>query len=211
MNFAKKIFYSVFLSFLLISLMIFTANATLEEEYEFEEYYRGSRNFAFKIKLVIETEEDGTWYIGSTYEVHLFLIVTYFNDTHFGGDPLNFSATEYEGKYVIVEGDASYHIAEMAPYRLYSTPITERMAKMNFYPETGQRRRVAIYPVINIEDIDLHHGILYDGTWGGDDVAPTYITVQSPPSEVYPLFGSIQDWILLGAGILIGAVVVGAV
>jgi len=203
--------FSVLFSLLLIASIIPSVNATIEKEYEEEMYQDGSKHFAFKVRLVIETEEDGTWKTDSSYQLDFILVVTYFNNTHFQGDPLNFSAREgYEGKFVYVEGThVTYTLLTHVSCIYVYSPITKKMASFRFSPRSEER--VKVYPVLTIRDAKVHEGVFYDHYWGGlsgyASVEPVYIDAKSPltPSR-FP-----SELIFMVAGIVIGAVVVGTI
>jgi len=197
--------FSLLLSLLLVVSIISSVNATITKEYEEEMYYDSRKDFAFKVRLVVETEADGTWKTDSSYELDFILVVTYFNNTHFHGDPLNFSESEgYKGKFVWIAEDVTYHVLTWAPYRLIDSPTTEKMANIRFYPRS--EGRVKVYPVLTFKDVTVHEGIFYSSLWGGQKVEPVYIDVKSPTT---PLPSS--ELIFMGAGIILGAVVVGTI
>lgn len=69
---------------ILIAFIIPSYQATIEKEYE-EYWHRKvwwveeTKFFAFKVKVIVETEIDDTWRDNTEYKVHLLVTSTYIN------------------------------------------------------------------------------------------------------------------------------------
>jgi hypothetical protein len=69
---------------ILASFIIPSCQATIEKEYEeywYTEFWEGNeiKFFAFKVKVIIETETDGAWRNNTEYEVNLLVTLIYIN------------------------------------------------------------------------------------------------------------------------------------
>ena len=69
---------------ILASFIIPSCQASIEKEYEeywYTEFWEGKeiKFFAFKVKVIIETEIDGTWRNNTEYEVNLLVTLIYIN------------------------------------------------------------------------------------------------------------------------------------
>jgi len=213
-----KLFF-LLLSLLLVFSLIPSVNATIEKEYEEEmrsPINPSSVNCAFKVRLVIETEQDGTWKTDSSYKLDFLLTVTFFNETHFEGDPLNFTKGAVEGEeFVYAYGDVTYFLDDYVPHLLVYSPTNRKMATIRFLPRS--EGRVEIYPKLTIRDVKLHEGYVYAHSWGGQygyaAVEPIYIDVKSPSATSPIILPTIlsSELIFLVAGIINGVIVIGAI
>ena len=71
-----------FLILILASFIVPPCQAIIEKDFgEFHEIWFGDELFAFKVKVVIETEKDGTWRNNTEYEVFIITSLTYINRT----------------------------------------------------------------------------------------------------------------------------------
>jgi len=68
---------------ILLTSIIPLCNATIEKDlFEHYEYkYSDKPIFAFKLRIVIETETDGSWVVGRDYEIHFIFTLTQINTT----------------------------------------------------------------------------------------------------------------------------------
>jgi hypothetical protein len=67
------------LSIVLSSSLTSMAYGTIEKEYEYFCRPLDTKLYEFRVKVIIETEKDGTWKSGTEYEVYFTIILDYIN------------------------------------------------------------------------------------------------------------------------------------
>lgn len=142
----------VFVLLAVIASIIPLCQATIEKEYtcEVKHLLHNDVVYAFKVKLVIETEENGVWIKGKDYTITFTLIVDFINFTYL--DALNFSGWNIYHPHevdVLKYHDIGYKAFGEGESTL-SYPRT--VAKFEAYPK--HEGRIAIFPVMHIEVIN---------------------------------------------------------
>lgn len=142
----------VFVLLAVIASIIPLCQATIEKEYTFEVKHLLHNDvvYVFKVKLVIETEENGAWIKGKDYTITFTLTVDFINFTYL--DALNFSDW-----YIYRPGEVDVLKYHDIGYKAFgegestlSYPRT--VAKFEAYPK--HEGRIAIFPGMFIKAIN---------------------------------------------------------
>jgi len=175
MNTARLL--TLLLSILVFSSAISTANATIVKEYEYDSYIDGTREFAFKVKIVIETEANNQWLVGSKYFVHFIVTPTYVNPNIFS-EVINFTIRFHspeiylwpDGVEKVDENETGLRLAWTGSLVIECSPHVEKR----------QRLWPCMYYAIYYKN-----ELILNKSW--DSWEPIYINVKSPsllPTEV---------------------------
>lgn len=198
-------FFLLSLCLVLFFSLIPSANAIIEKEYQDEIWSSINPTSSdyleclFKVRLLIETDEDGNWTTDSSYRLYYFLEITYFNETHFEGDPLNFTRDTEE--YIFADKTyTNYYSDDYFPHLLVNSPTNKQMTTIRFFPKT--KGEVEIYPKLTIKDVKSHEGYPYPYSWKGQNVT---IAIKSTSTT------SSQELIFLATGTIFGVILIGAI
>ena len=216
-------FFLLLLCLVLVFSLIPSVNAIIEKEYQHEIWSLSGDNptrldCLFKVRVVIETAQDGTWKTDGSYILYLFLEITYFNETHFEGDQLNFTRgtgdqlyftdTGEEEKYVFADEDStSYYFNDYFSHLLVNSPVNEQqMTTVRFFPK--EQGTLSIYPELTIKDVKSHGGDSYPYFWGNSsDNPPASIDIEVKASSTI----SSSDLIFLATGTIFGVTLIGVI
>lgn len=184
----------VFLIIVIFSSAICTANATIVKEYEYDSYVDSTREFAFKVKIVIETEANDQWLVGNRYLVHFIVTPTYFNP-HFFEPAGNFSFRFHSPEvYLWPDG-----VEKVLENRTANLELSEtQMLIVECSPNVEKRQRLWACMRYTLY---RNNEPVWTNAW--DSWEPVYIEVKSPS-----LLSS--ELIFTSIGIILGVVLTSA-
>jgi len=188
----------------LLSLLIILSSSltpmvygTIEKEYEYFCSPLDIKLYEFRVKVVIETEKDGTWKTGTEYEVYFTIILDYINRSFIA------SMTFYDAQLFGVAEQRSYPPAIM----LYWPE--RRFFKLQVRAFGFTEGRKGVYPEIYI-NITYKDGHSMQTLWEGRD-EPIYIYEYEAPQPLEPLepLSMIVIGVAIGVAISTGSVLLG--
>jgi hypothetical protein len=175
------------LSIVLSSSLTSMAYGTIEKEYEYFCRPLDTKLYEFRVKVIIETEKDGTWKSGTEYEVYFTIILDYIDRNFIE------SLTFYDAQLFGVGEQSSdpSHIVlnypERGVFKLLVRPFIE-----------GRRR---VYPLIYINITYTDGGGMHT-SWDGKN-EPIYIYEYEAPQPLEPL----EPLSMIVIGVAIGVVI----
>jgi len=185
--------------FLLIVSIIPLVNATITKEYD--EYNRydwvGNKLYSFRVKMVVETEEDNTFLRDQYYQIDFIITLNYINRSIWSPDDhfifYSPSLSPIEGDWEVVQNSTVLRLGDKGTVSL------------KLSPRPIVKERVSIKPIIYLNYVSQSGEYVY-GTlgfwWEAQEIV--YANVKSPTA---PLFSS--ELFYMVAGIILGAVVIG--
>jgi len=193
----KLPFLTIMINIIVLSLASSSINAQASpiiKEYDVSDYYKTDKLYEFKVKLVIEAEEDGTWKTHNSYKVDFFISVTFINYSYF--DALVFgNATVW-----MVNGVTELlWLSRVGWIEIDSLRFNEHMGEFIAYSPSAEGR-VELCPSIEVHSRGVHRGLIVSTRWGGlDEVEPIYITVKSSSSDSHATLPIEYFYIAMGA------------
>lgn len=186
-------------SFAIILCMSFAQmeGATITKEYDevfatdqdLVPYYGTYANrtvcYSFKIKLVVETEKDGTWIIGNEYELYIYVKVTYIDFDRFpnGIEMGNATVAAKHWEHRVPEAGSSIKpdgFKLIQGIRTIRVPITwypETYRLEDYWVQPTREGRITLYPSITLnQPVYYYNGFPVTG-WIANE--PVYIAVRS--------------------------------
>jgi len=189
------------------TIPLLPCQATIEKDYEFKAIYLIDNNseYSFRVKLVVETEQNDVWVKDKTYTITFILFVESIDFDYV--DSLNFSSwniyTDHEHVYISTSSWIAY-LNYGSGGKSYSYPITVT----EFRVCSTREGRVDIFPEM---DITAYKGgnIIWSKHWRAEE--PLYInvttkTISSQINEIKTLiyFLILTTTILIIANIYFG-------
>lgn len=174
------------LSIILSSFLTQRAYGTIEKEYEYYEATTlGELLYRFRLKVVIETERDGTWKPGTEYHVNFIIILDYINS-----DKIK-SLTFYNPRLSLLYVEQKLLSPQNPPFIVLSYPYQmgdfELLVRLFVNWEGSYTGRAAVVPTSYINITWINHTPEVDMTvWGGTE--PIYIyEYKAPVTPLEPL------------------------
>ena len=177
------------LSIILSSFLTQRAYGTIEKEYEYYEAPLGTKLYEFRVKVVIETEKDGTWKTGTEYEVYFTIILDYINRNFIE------SMTFYDAQLFGVAERSSY------PSNITFCYCYPKRAVFRLLVKSFIEGRTMVYPLFRI-NITYRDGNRMYTSWNGGD-EPIYIYEYEAPRTLEPL----EPLSMMVIGVAIGVVI----
>ena len=165
----------VFALLAVITSIIPICQATIEKEYTYKVKHllRNDVVYAYRLKLVIETEENGVWIIGKYYTITFILTVDFINFTYL--DALNFSNF---GIYTIhdwyVNFSKDYPAIESIVFGKGGLTLSYPQFVVEFKAYPKCEGRIGIFPRMSVETINPKF-FIGGGNWRAQE--PLYIDI----------------------------------
>jgi len=194
-----KLMKVVGISFLILILASFTipsCQATIEKEYI--EYYE-SDYFAFKVKIIIETERDGTWIQDVTYWISLFVTFTQMDDTLVGLlkiYEMDIKAPVIVESLSIVYPTYFYHVGQTISHEFYINSTFHNIIPERFNLQPRFRYN---YTRKSSPDYDVSR------EWEADE--PLYVYLVDPATDVVSRVNSIENQLSTITGLMYALIV----
>ena len=162
-------------------------HAEIQREYSVQE-----AGYAFKVTVLVQTEQDNTWLKDGTYEIHFSMEITNissmyypsgFIELHFRSDPLKIYGSQ---ESTITSEQFVTPDSHSSPL-LYQVTFSKYTGQIDFYPKLTW----SIYDYEQQQEIE-------GGSWEAD--FPIYINVVSPSEGFSPM-------LYLAIGVCIGLVI----
>jgi hypothetical protein len=180
------------LSTVLSSSLTSMAYGTIEKEYEYFCRPLDTKLYEFRVKVVIETEKDGTWKTGTEYEVYFTIILDYIDRNFIK------SMTFYDAQLFGVGEQSSYPSYITLDYS--GRGVFELLVR----PFIEGRRR--LYPRFDI-NITYTDGVGMYTLWDGGN-EPIYIYEYEAPRTLEPssmmVIGVAIGVVISAASIMLG-------
>jgi hypothetical protein len=189
------------LSILLSSSLTPMAYGTIEKEYEYSYIWFNpdisTLLFRFKVKVIIETEADGTWIPDIWYRIDFIISLDYINHS--------------EIKYLIFYAPSLICLTYYAYEPISNRTCMEYSGQMNFlcfkakaYPQAFNPR-LFIKPSMNINYTYSKTGWSHSLFWCGEE--PIYINKKESPEVLQPF--SVTIGVVIGLVIGVGSTLLG--
>jgi hypothetical protein len=185
--------------FILNLFLITTVDATVTKEYLYDHHdIYGNKKYSLKLKVIIETEEDGSWIIGKNYTVDYIITLTFLNHSVY--DPTKFYLNI--SSYGLISSSSYMQISTGYRYNISCVinsirPTSSLQFKVfAFKGPSSEYEKVRMKPVLFIKYNTVKHG-----WWMGEE--PIYIQVKRQirePSLMMP-------FIYIAAGIIFGILI----
>lgn len=197
------------LSLLLILSSFLTQRAygAIEKEYEYSEVIPigGELLYRFRLKVVIETERDGTWKPGTEYHVNFIIVLDYINSDRIK------SLTFYNPRLSLLYVEQKLLSPQNPPFIVLSYPYQmgdfELLVKLYDNWEGSYTGRAAVAPNSYINITWINHTPEVDMIlWSGNE--PIYIYEYEAPRTLEPssmmVIGVAIGVVISAASIMLG-------
>jgi hypothetical protein len=183
----KVLIISLSLLLILCSFSTQRAYGAIEKEYEYSEVIPigGELLYRFRLKVVIETERDGTWKPGTEYHVNFIVILDYINSDRIK------SLTFYNPRLSLLYVEQKLLSPQNPPFIVLSYPYQmgdfELLVKLYYNWEGSYTGRAAVSPNSYINITWINHTPEVDMIrWSGNE--PIYIyEYKAPVTPLEPL------------------------